>query len=133
MFLHIWDATNTSLTGIVIGTTTSVATIAIIWLLIIIKKPSLYVLVSWFLTISTMVTVFLLSYTYGFEVTIGFVTAYFALSWIPLFLGLHPGIQAQSVLSIASIIITVEFLFILIIQLYQHSLSSFIPFIGILK
>ena len=58
---------------------------------------------------------------------IGFVTAYFALSWIPLFLGLHPGMEAQSVLNIASIRITVEFIFILILQLSQHSLLSFIP------
>lgn len=108
---------NTSLIGIVIGTITVITTVAVIWFTIIIKQPSLYVPVIWLLIIPTIGTVFLLSYIYGFEVTIGFVTAYLALSWIPLFLGLHPGTEAQSVLSIASIIITVEFLFIVIFQL----------------
>ncbi|AFY57208.1 hypothetical protein Riv7116_4795 [Rivularia sp. PCC 7116] len=106
---------NPSLIGTVIGTITVITTVTIIWLLTIIKQADLYVAVSWLLTIPTM-TVFLLSYIYGFEVTTSFVAAYLALSWIPLFLGLNPGIEAQSVLSLTSIIITVEFIFLLIFQ-----------------
>ncbi|MBV6626102.1 MAG: hypothetical protein KI793_24735 [Rivularia sp. (in: Bacteria)] len=108
---------NPSLTGIVIGTITVITTVAIIWFTIIIRQSNLYVPVSWLLTIPTIGIVFLLSYVYGFEVTTGFVTAYLALSWIPLFLGLHAGMEAQSVLNITSIVITVEFIFIFIFQL----------------
>lgn len=119
---------NTSLIGIVIGTITVITTVAVIWFTIIIRQPNLYVPVSWLLIIPTIGTVFLLSYIYGLEVTIGFVTAYLALSWIPLLLGLHPGIEAQSALSIASIVITVEFLFIVIFQLISKLIiiSTFI-------
>lgn len=107
---------NTFFTGAVIASLTVITTVAVIWFTLIIKQPKLYVPVSWLLTVPTIGIVLVMSHIYGLEATAGFVTAYFTLSWIPLFIGLHLGVEALSVLTVTSIIITIEFILIFLSQ-----------------
>ena len=97
---------NTFFIGTVIGSFSVITPVAIIWFTLIIKQPNLYVPLSWFLIIATIVTVFIILGIYSFEATAGFVTAYLALTWIPLFIGLHLGFEALSVLTVTSIMIS---------------------------
>ncbi|MFQ4145846.1 hypothetical protein [Chlorogloeopsis sp. ULAP02] len=104
--------------GAVVGSFVVILTVTLIWFLVITKKTDWYVPASWFLVCLTLGTLFTLSYLRGLGAAAGFLTAYVALSWIPPFMGFHVGMEALSILIVTSVIAAIEFIILVLFQIF---------------
>jgi hypothetical protein len=94
-------------------------TVVAIWRIMTPQTANLYILVSWFmigLTICVMGVIALLG---GWVAATSFAITYILLTFVPLFVGFHVGVDAISCLVVGSIIITIEIMIIIMLQLIQ--------------